>query len=105
MISRRKFLTGGAAASATALTYPLWGSALSPSASAAAATCELALENKSLPGRVNAYVTGHEQGTDRWVLLRADGSVYHPDSPARRRPRCRSTAPSRSTRRAARRSS
>ncbi len=82
MISRRLFLTGGIAASATALTYPVWGSALSPSASAAAATCELALENKSLPGRVNAYVTGHEQGTDRWVLLRADGSVYHPESPA-----------------------
>ena len=82
MISRRKFLTGGAAATATALSYPLWGSALSPSASASAATCELALVNKSLPGRVNAYVTGHEQGTDRWVLLRADGSVYHPDSPS-----------------------
>ncbi|MFG2672391.1 glycoside hydrolase family 64 protein [Streptomyces sp. NPDC048445] len=82
MISRRLFLTGGIAASATALTYPVWGSALSPSASAAAATCELALENKSLPGRVNAYVTGHEQGTDQWVLLRADGSVYHPESPA-----------------------
>lgn len=82
MISRRLFLTGGIAASATALTYPVWGSALSPSASAAAATCELALENKSLSGKVNAYVTGHEQGTDRWVLLRADGSVYHPESPA-----------------------
>lgn len=38
--------------------------------------------NKSLPGSVNAYVTGHEQGTDRWVLLRADGSVYKPESPA-----------------------
>ncbi|WP_329123123.1 glycoside hydrolase family 64 protein [Streptomyces sp. NBC_01465] len=74
MISRRLFLTGTAAAAA-ALTYPTW------SATASAATCELALENKSLPGNVNAYVTGHEQGTDRWVLLRADGSVYHPDSP------------------------
>lgn len=80
MISRRMFLTG-AAASATALTYPLWGSALSPRTSAAAATCELALENRSLPGTVHAYVTGHEQGTDRWVLLRPDGSVYRPDSP------------------------
>lgn len=81
MISRRLLLMG-AAATATALTYPVWGSALSPSESAAPATCELALENRSLPGRVNAYVTGHEQGTDRWVLLRADGSVYRPDSPA-----------------------
>lgn len=81
MISRRLFLTG-AAATATALTYPVWGSALGPHASAASATCELALENRSLPGTVHAYVTGHEQGTDRWMLLRADGSVYRPDSPA-----------------------
>ncbi|MBO0511022.1 sugar hydrolase, partial [Streptomyces beijiangensis] len=75
MISRRLFLTGTAAAataSAVALTYSAQG------ASASAATCEIALENKSLPGKVNAYVTGHEQGTNRWVLLRADGSVYHP---------------------------
>lgn len=81
MISRRNFLTG-AAASAAALSYPVWGSALSPRASAAAATCELALVNRSLPGTVRAYVTGHEQGTDRWVLLRADGSLYRPDSPS-----------------------
>ncbi|MFE1404402.1 glycoside hydrolase family 64 protein [Streptomyces sp. NPDC058770] len=83
MISRRTFLTYGAAASATALTSPLWTDALGSSALAAApATCELALENRSLPGRVNAYVTGHEQGTGSWVLLRADGSVHRPDSPA-----------------------
>ncbi|MFF2851147.1 glycoside hydrolase family 64 protein [Streptomyces sp. NPDC058001] len=81
MISRRLFLTGAAAAS-TAATYPLWGSALSPTADAAPPTCRLALRNKSLPGTVRAYVTGHEQGTDRWVLLRADGSVYRPDSPS-----------------------
>ncbi|WP_405655204.1 glycoside hydrolase family 64 protein [Streptomyces sp. NBC_01386] len=81
MISRRLFLTGAATA-ATALTYPAWGSALSPDATAAPATCELALQNKSLPGTVRAYVTGHEQGTDRWVLLKPDGGVYHPDSPA-----------------------
>ncbi|MGW6137500.1 glycoside hydrolase family 64 protein [Streptomyces sp. NPDC055140] len=81
MISRRLFLTGAATA-ATALTYPAWGSALSPDAKAAPATCELALQNKSLPGTVRAYVTGHEQGTDRWVLLKPDGGVYHPDSPA-----------------------
>ncbi|MFC9671846.1 glycoside hydrolase family 64 protein [Streptomyces sp. NPDC056949] len=81
MISRRLFLTGAATA-ATALTYPAWGSALSPDAKAAPATCELALQNKSLPGTVRAYVTGHEQGTDRWVLLKPDGGVYHPDSPS-----------------------
>ncbi len=85
MISRRKFLTTTAGATG-ALTYPLWGSALSPSAraggEAAPATCELALKNKSLPGRVHAYVTGHEQGTGRWVLLKPDGGVYRPDSPS-----------------------
>ncbi|MFE5021919.1 glycoside hydrolase family 64 protein [Streptomyces sp. NPDC056656] len=81
MISRRLFLTGAATA-ATALTYPAWGSALSPDAEAAPATCELALQNKSLPGTVRAYVAGHEQGTDRWVLLKPDGGVYHPDSPS-----------------------
>lgn len=81
MISRRMFLTGTAAA-ATALTYPAWGSALSPRAKAAPPTCELALENKSLPGTVHAYVTGHAQDTGQWVLLRADGSVYRPDSPS-----------------------
>ncbi|MFF3401994.1 glycoside hydrolase family 64 protein [Streptomyces sp. NPDC002659] len=75
------FLTGTAAA-ATALTYPAWGSALSPGAKAAPPTCELALENKSLPGTVHAYVTGHAQDTDQWVLLRPDGSVYRPDSPS-----------------------
>lgn len=81
MISRRTFLTGAAAAT-TALSYPIWGSALSPHAAAAPATCELALTNRSLPGTVNAYVTGHEQGTGRWVLLRPGGGVYYPQSPA-----------------------
>ncbi|MEU1281642.1 glycoside hydrolase family 64 protein [Streptomyces sp. NPDC005805] len=81
MISRRLFLTG-AAATATALTYPVWGSALSPRAGAAPATCELALENKSLPGTVHAYVTGHEDGSGDWVLLRPDGGVYKPANPS-----------------------
>ncbi len=80
MISRRMFLTGAAAA-VTAATYPAWGSALSPSAKASAPTCEIALENKSLPGTVHAYVTGHEQGTDRWVLLRPGGGVHYPENP------------------------
>ncbi|MEV6751478.1 glycoside hydrolase family 64 protein [Streptomyces sp. NPDC051214] len=78
MISRRVFLSTAAGA----LTYPVWGSVLSPGAKAAPATCELALQNKSLPGEVRAYVTGHEQGTDRWVLLKPDGGVYRPDSPS-----------------------
>ncbi|MGW6024655.1 glycoside hydrolase family 64 protein [Streptomyces sp. NPDC055099] len=81
MISRRVFLSTAVGA-AGALTYPVWGSVLSPGAKAAPATCELALENKSLPGKVHAYVTGHEQGTDRWVLLKPDGGVYRPDSPS-----------------------
>ncbi|MFJ4922590.1 glycoside hydrolase family 64 protein [Streptomyces sp. NPDC088725] len=80
MISRRLFLTG-TAATAAALTYPAWGSSLSPRAAAAAGTCEIALQNKSLSGSVNAYVTGHEQGTDQWILLRADGTVYHLEEP------------------------
>ncbi|WP_030785913.1 glycoside hydrolase family 64 protein [Streptomyces sp. NRRL S-920] len=85
MISRRTFLTTAAGA-AGALTSPLWGSALGPSARAAGraapVTCELALRNKSLPGQVHAYVTGHEQGTGRRLLLRPDGGVYRPGSPA-----------------------
>ncbi|MFJ9175070.1 glycoside hydrolase family 64 protein [Streptomyces sp. NPDC102360] len=79
MISRRIFLAGagaGIATTAAALTLPSW------TAGAAPATCELALENKSLSGTVHAYVTGHENGTGNWVLLRADGSVYHPESPS-----------------------
>ncbi|MGW1895389.1 glycoside hydrolase family 64 protein [Streptomyces sp. NPDC002004] len=96
MLSRRLFLTGSAAvASAATLLRPARGSALSPgvrttrSAPVAAAvprttgaTCELALANHSLPGVVRAYVTGHEQSTGRWVLLRPDGGVYRPESPS-----------------------
>jgi len=81
VISRRTFLTGTAAATA-AVGYPVWGSALSPTAEAAPATCEIALKNASLPGTVRAYVTGHELSTGNWVLLRADGSVYRPTSPS-----------------------
>ena len=81
MISRRLFLTGAAAAT-TAATYPVWGSALSPSAKAAPATCQLALRNASLPGTVRAYVTGHEQATGNWILLRSDGGIYRPSSPS-----------------------
>ncbi|MFG2196661.1 beta-1,3-glucanase family protein [Streptomyces sp. NPDC048639] len=74
MVSRRKFLT---AAGAAAITAPFAGSLLSSRAAATPATCELALENKSLSGSVNAYVTGHEQGTGKWILLRSDGSKFY----------------------------
>ncbi|MEW1724811.1 glycoside hydrolase family 64 protein [Streptomyces sp. NPDC093109] len=81
MISRRLLLTGATAA-ATTLTYPVWGSVLSPDASAAPEFCEIALQNKSLPGTVHAYITGHDANTGGgWALLRADGSVYRPQSP------------------------
>ncbi|KRV47519.1 sugar hydrolase [Wenjunlia vitaminophila] len=80
MISRRVFLAGAATA-AGAASLPVSASA-APTSAAAPATCELALTNTSLPGQVNAYVTGREQGTDRWVLLRADGSLYRPESPS-----------------------
>ncbi len=79
MVSRRTFLT---ATGATALSAPLWTGLAGSPASAAPATCQLALRNASLSGRVNAYVTGHEIGTGRWMLLRANGGVYRPDSPA-----------------------
>ncbi|ELS58219.1 hypothetical protein STVIR_0770 [Streptomyces viridochromogenes Tue57] len=39
--------------------------------------------NRSLPGTVHAYITGREQGTGRWLLLRPGGGVYRPESPAR----------------------
>ncbi|MGW2559987.1 glycoside hydrolase family 64 protein [Streptomyces sp. NPDC001514] len=78
MLSRRLFLTSAAAATASAATALTLGSR----ASAAPPTCELALENRSLPGTVHAYVTGHEQTTGRWALLRADGRVYRPESPS-----------------------
>ncbi|MFJ5535040.1 glycoside hydrolase family 64 protein [Streptomyces sp. NPDC093261] len=74
MISRRVFLTGAATAAAS-------GVLASKAAQAAPATCQLALSNASLPGTVRAYVTGHEQSTGGWLLLRADGSVYRPSSP------------------------
>lgn len=77
MISRRVFLTAAAAIS-PARPRTLTSAA----AQTAPATCELALENASLPGTVRAYVTGHEQSTGALMLLRADGSVYRPGSPS-----------------------
>ncbi|GGO90883.1 glycoside hydrolase family 64 protein [Wenjunlia tyrosinilytica] len=78
MVSRRSFL---AAAGAAAVATPLAGAFLNSRASAAPATCQLALVNKSLPGTVRAYVTGHEQGTGKWILIRADSSKYYLQSP------------------------
>ncbi|MEU8825148.1 beta-1,3-glucanase family protein [Streptomyces sp. NPDC048636] len=74
MIRRRTFLT---AAGAAAVAAPFTGTLLSGKAAAAPADCQLALENKSLPGPVNAYVTGHEEGTGKWILLRPDGSKFY----------------------------
>ncbi|WP_035700768.1 beta-1,3-glucanase family protein, partial [Glycomyces tenuis] len=51
-----------------------------PPASAAPATCELALVNDS-DAAVNAYVTGREFGTDRFILLRASGGPYYLEEP------------------------
>ncbi|MCW7943412.1 sugar hydrolase [Streptomyces hygroscopicus] len=79
MISRRAFLTAATVAAAS----PACAVALSAgTAQAAPTTCELALRNASLPGTVRAYVTGHEQSTGAWMLLRADGGVYRPASPS-----------------------
>ncbi|GGO99588.1 hypothetical protein GCM10012280_66390 [Wenjunlia tyrosinilytica] len=79
MVSRRAFLTASGAA---VLSTPVLVGLLNSRASAGPATCELALENTSIPGTVNAYVTGREVGTDRVMLLRADGSKYYPPSPS-----------------------
>ncbi|GAA4893220.1 beta-1,3-glucanase [Stackebrandtia albiflava] len=79
MLSRRSLLR---AATAGALTAPGWlpGTATTSPHPSAPATCELALENRS-GGTLRAYVTGREFGTGRWVLLRADSSVYHLTEP------------------------
>ncbi|MGH3655046.1 MAG: glycoside hydrolase family 64 protein [Micromonosporaceae bacterium] len=74
MVTRRTFLT----ASGVALSAPFWGNPASLGATAPE-TCELALENRGGPAR--AYVTGREEGTGRWLLLRADGSYYHLEEP------------------------
>lgn len=64
------------------VSAPFWGDALSLGGTAAPDTCELALTNTSDSGTVNAYVTGREEGTDRWMLLRGDGSYYHLEEPS-----------------------
>lgn len=80
MISRRTLL---ASASLGAVTAPLWlpGTAIGRRTAESPETCELALENRG-SGTLNAYVTGREFGTDKWVLLRADSSLYHLEEPA-----------------------
>lgn len=80
MLSRRKLLAGTAAGGAAAALTPLWSRGSAAPAPAAPQTCELALENRS-GGSLNAYVTGREFGTDRWILLRADSSVHHLEEP------------------------
>ena len=49
-------------------------------AEAAPATCELALVNDT-DAAVNAYVTGREFGSDRFILLRADSSPDYREEP------------------------
>lgn len=77
MISRRSFLGLSAATLATATVLPLARTA----AAATPATFGLNLVNRSGSGTVYAYVTGTTPD-GRLVLLRADGTPYHPDSPS-----------------------
>ncbi|MGH3712338.1 MAG: beta-1,3-glucanase family protein [Micromonosporaceae bacterium] len=78
MVSRRTFLT----ASGAALTAPVlaWGAVARGAETPE--TCELALTDRTGSGRFSGYVTGREEGTDRWTLLRADGSYYHLEEPS-----------------------
>jgi hypothetical protein len=78
LVTRRSFL---AAAGAAALTAPFGRGLLGAPASAAPATCALTLANHG-SSPVNAYITGREQGTDKPMLLRADGTPYHLESPS-----------------------
>ena len=89
MISRRVLLTASATALPTLLLPPAAraGTSSAPRATRATPeTCELALANDGASGEVRAYVAGLELGTDRWMLLRDDGSTYYPESPAERSP-------------------
>ncbi|MGH8879167.1 MAG: glycoside hydrolase family 64 protein [Stackebrandtia sp.] len=83
MLSRRSLLTVTGATGVAAATAPWWSSALTSSASAASKapeTCELVLENTG-GGKLNAYITGHEFGTDKWILIKADSSKYYLEEP------------------------
>lgn len=82
MISRRALLT----ASAVGLPALLLPHAARARTGATPETCELALANDGAPGEVRAYVAGLELGSDRWMLLRDDGSTHYPESPAERSP-------------------
>ncbi|MBU7598530.1 sugar hydrolase [Streptomyces sp. P38-E01] len=91
VISRRALLATTAALP-TLLLPPAARAAAGPApgaargAPAAPETCELALANDSSAGELRAYVAGLELGTDRWMLLREDGSTYYPESPDGRTP-------------------
>ncbi|MGH8792164.1 MAG: glycoside hydrolase family 64 protein [Stackebrandtia sp.] len=76
MVSRRSVLAQATVAGVAAATAPWWVRSLTPAAYAAPETCELALENRG-SGVLNAYVTGREFGTEKWMLLKADSSVYY----------------------------
>nr|WP_158891031.1 glycoside hydrolase family 64 protein [Amycolatopsis anabasis] len=79
MISRRSFL----GASAVALTSPFWARGLTPAAAAATPeTFRLSFDDKSGAETAFAYVTGTTPD-GKLVLLKADGTPYHPASPAK----------------------
>ena len=80
MLSRRRLFAATGAGALASLSTSLWTGAASANRVNSPETCELALENRG--GRaLNAYVTGREFGTNRWMLLRADSSVYYLENP------------------------
>ncbi|THV36997.1 glycoside hydrolase family 64 protein [Glycomyces buryatensis] len=82
MLSRRKILSVGAiGTAAAAASAPWWGQRALSQALAAPLDCELALAKQS-SNQINAYVTGREFGTDRMMLLLADGTPYYIEEPA-----------------------
>lgn len=80
MVSRRTLITATAATGAVAAGVPWWHRDAAPHASATPATCELELVNDT-GAAVNAYVTGLEFGTDRFILVRADEGPYYIEEP------------------------
>ncbi|GAB3651267.1 glycoside hydrolase family 64 protein [Glycomyces tarimensis] len=80
MVSRRTLIAATAATGVVAASSPWWRGSAAPHATAAPATCELALVNDT-DAAVNAYVTGREFGTDRMMLLRAGQGPYYIEEP------------------------
>ncbi|HZE41583.1 MAG TPA: glycoside hydrolase family 64 protein [Stackebrandtia sp.] len=77
MVSRRSLLAATGVTGVAAATSPLWARPFIAHADEATPdTCELVLENSG-GGNLNAYITGHEFGTDKWLLVKADSSKYY----------------------------